>query len=111
MDTPEKSAKVINAEIIAIERREINVDRRIEDRRTEISIPLPVYVKHTVELYFSQLNGHDPVGLYAMVMGEVEKSLLEAALEHSGFNQTKAAKALGMSRSTLRKKMDQYRIF
>jgi Fis family transcriptional regulator len=106
MDTSEKSAAFIN-----IERRDINVDRRITDRRNQGSIPLPVYIKQTVELYFSQLNGHDPVGLHTMVISEVEKPLLEAALEHSGYNQTKAAKALGLSRSTLRKKMDQYGIF
>ncbi|MGZ8192636.1 MAG: helix-turn-helix domain-containing protein [Methylobacter sp.] len=106
MDKSEKSAEIIN-----IERREINVDRRTQDRRKQVSIPLPAYVKQTVELYFSQLNGHEPVGLYAMVMSEIEKSLLEATLEHSGYNQTKTAKALGLSRSTLRKKMDQYGIF
>jgi Fis family transcriptional regulator len=29
-------------------------------------------------------------------------------LTYSGYNQTKAAKALGLSRSTLRKKLEQY---
>ena len=75
-----------------------------------LPLPLAMYVKQTVEHYLSQLSGHDAVGLHAMVICEVEKPLLEAALEHSGYNQTKAAKALGLSRSTLRKKMDQYGI-
>jgi Fis family transcriptional regulator len=69
-----------------------------------------MYVKQTIELYLSQLNGHDATGLHAMVISEVEKPLLETTLEHSGYNQTKAAKALGLSRSTLRKKLDQYGI-
>ncbi|MEQ1529155.1 MAG: helix-turn-helix domain-containing protein [Methylococcales bacterium] len=84
------------------------MERRSRDRRKKYSVPLSAYVKQTVELYFSQLNGHDAVGLHAMVISEVEKPLLKAALEHSGFNQSKAAKALGLSRSTLRKKLDQY---
>ena len=75
-----------------------------------LPLPLAMYVKQTVEHYLSQLSGHDAVGLHAMVISEVEKPLLEAALEHSGYNQTKAAKALGLSRSTLRKKLDQYGI-
>ena len=75
-----------------------------------LPLPLALYVKQTVEHYLSQLSGHDAVGLHAMVISEVEKPLLEAALEHSGYNQTKAAKALGLSRSTLRKKLDQYGI-
>jgi Fis family transcriptional regulator len=78
------------------------------DSSKNTSIPLSAYVKKTVEVYLSQLNGHDAVGLHAMVISEVERPLLEAALEHAGYNQTKAAKALGLSRSTLRKKLDQY---
>ena len=75
-----------------------------------LPLPLAMYVKQTVEHYLSQLSGHDAVDLHAMVISEVEKPLLEAALEHSGYNQTKTAKALGLSRSTLRKKLDQYGI-
>lgn len=48
------------------------------------------------------------MGLHALVLNEIEKPLLEAALKHSGYNQTKAAKALGLSRSTLRKKLEHY---
>ncbi len=80
------------------------------DTKKPTLLPLSVYVKQTIEHYLSQLRGHDAVGLHAMVIGEVEKPLLEAALEHAGHNQTKAAKALGLSRSTLRKKLDQYGI-
>ena len=53
-------------------------------------------------------HGHDVFDLHEMVMTEVEKPLLQAALEHAGHNQTKAAKILGLSRSTLRKKMEFY---
>lgn len=73
--------------------------------------PLSSQVKKAVDQYFSQLNGHDASGLYAMVINEIEKPLLEATLHHTGHNQTKAAKALGLSRSTLRKKMDQHNIY
>lgn len=79
-----------------------------ENDHLVLCTPLSVHVKQTVSRYLEQLNGHDVVDLYAMVMGEVEKPLLQAALEHSGHNQSKAAKALGLSRSTLRKKMDLY---
>ena len=93
MNASQNSAEIIN----------------INSKKT-VLLPLSAYVKQTVELYLSQLSGHDAVGLHAMVISEVEKPLLEAALEHSGYNQTKAAKALGLSRSTLRKKLDQYGI-
>jgi len=80
----------------------INIDTK------KTPIPLSAHVKETVEHYFDQLNGHDTSGLYAMVISEVEKPLLEATLDYCGQNQTKASKILGLSRSTLRKKLDLY---
>jgi Fis family transcriptional regulator len=68
------------------------------------------HVRHCVEDYFAHLNGHDSSGLYQLVLTEVEKPLLETALKHSDNNQSKAAKILGLSRSTLRKKLEHYGI-
>ena len=78
------------------------------ERRKVTSVPLSVHVKETVEHYFIQLDGHHMSGLHAMVISEVEKPLIEAALVYCGQNQTKASKILGLSRSTLRKKIDLY---
>ena len=75
---------------------------------TVIPEPLANHVKHTVSHYLQQLDGHEVVGLHALVMAEVEKPLIQTTLEHVGHNQCKAAKALGLSRSTLRKKMEHY---
>jgi Fis family transcriptional regulator len=82
---------------------------RIQTRRAE-DLTLSAHVKIAVEHYLSQLNGHDPNGLYDMVITEVEKPLLEAALQHAGHNQSRAAKILGISRSTLRNKILRYDI-
>lgn len=77
---------------------------------SDTKITLSKHVKAAVELYLSQLNGHDPVDLYAMVLSEIEKPLLETTMQYSGYNQCKAAKYLGLSRSTLRKKLEQHQI-
>jgi Fis family transcriptional regulator len=45
-----------------------------------------------------------------MVLGEIERPLIETVLDHTDGNQTQAARMLGMSRSTLRKKMVRYRV-
>lgn len=71
---------------------------------------LAEHVRHCVEIYFAHLNGHEPSGLYQLVLNEVEKPLLETTLRHADFNQCKAAKVLGLSRSTLRKKLEQHGI-
>ncbi|MCU7922201.1 MAG: Fis family transcriptional regulator, partial [Candidatus Thiodiazotropha sp. (ex Dulcina madagascariensis)] len=46
--------------------------------------------------------------LYRLVMNEVEAPLLESVMKHTGGNQTQAATILGISRSTLRKKLSLY---
>lgn len=73
-------------------------------------IPLSAQVEQAVELYFSQLKGHETANLYNLVIREVEKSLLATVLKHSDYNQTKATKILGLSRSTLRKKIARYQL-
>lgn len=71
---------------------------------------LSAQVKTAVNHYLAQLDGIDATGLHAMVLAEVEKPLFEATLQHSGYNQTKAAQILGISRSTLRKKLELYNL-
>ena len=73
-------------------------------------ITLSAQVKQAVELYLAQLDGYQTTDLYALVLTEVEKPLLEATFQYSAYNQTKTAQILGMSRSTLRKKLELYNI-
>ena len=71
-------------------------------------ITLSAQVKQAVDLYLAQLDGYQTTDLYALVLTEVEKPLLEATFQYSAYNQTKTAQLLGISRSTLRKKLEQY---
>lgn len=72
------------------------------------SVCLSSFVKGAVEAYFRDLNGHAPGNLYEMVMSEVEKPLLATVMQQVQGNQTRAAKMLGINRSTLRKKLAQH---
>ena len=72
--------------------------------------PLATHVRTAVMDYFEHLSDHENDELYTSVIREVEKPMLEVTLEQAGYNQSKAAKILGISRSTLRKKIAQYRI-
>jgi DNA-binding NtrC family response regulator len=47
-------------------------------------------------------------GLYASVMDEVEKTLIDLVLKETGGNQVKASNALGITRTTLRTKIKNY---
>ena len=44
--------------------------------------------------------------LYDRIIGEVERPLIEAVLARHGQNQLRAARALGINRNTLRKRLD-----
>lgn len=72
--------------------------------------PLRECVREALNEYFNHLNGHAPLGLYDMVIEEIEQPLLETVMYHTGSNQTRAAELLGISRSTLRKKLARYGI-
>jgi Fis family transcriptional regulator len=65
-------------------------------------------VQHALAKYFEQLDGTPPDDLYHLVMQQVEQPLLETVMSYTGGNQSRAAAVLGISRSTLRKKLAQY---
>jgi Fis family transcriptional regulator len=70
------------------------------------SKPLSDLTSEALHGYFNKLNGHKPGGdLYQLVMGEVERPLLETVLDYTGGNQSEAAEILGINRGTLRKKL------
>ena len=62
-------------------------------------------VRKQIDRYFDELDGEIPQDLYDLVVGQVEHALLEAALDQSNNNQSKAAEMLGISRGTLRTRM------
>ena len=65
-------------------------------------------VEYSMEQYFRQLGEDDITGLYELVLNEIEGPLLEAVLNHTGSNQSKASIILGLNRGTLRKKLKQH---
>lgn len=67
-------------------------------------------VRDALTVYLKQIDGHPVYDLYDLVIEEVERPLFETVLDYTRGNQTRAAQLLGISRSTLRKKIAQYRL-
>jgi Fis family transcriptional regulator len=67
-------------------------------------------VKHSIRRYLYELDGTQPHDMYDLVLRQVEQPLLEAILEHTKGNQSKAAEYLGLNRGTLRKKLRTYNL-
>ena len=72
--------------------------------------PLCQCVSRSLKRYFKDMNGQEPSNVYQMVIGEIEKPLLEIVMQQSEGNQTRASRILGINRNTLRKKLKQYKL-
>ncbi len=72
--------------------------------------PLEQSVRDSLERYFADLGDSQPRDVLAMVINYVERPVLQIALEKTNGNQSKAAELLGITRSTLRKKLQAHNI-
>ena len=61
-----------------------------------------------VNNFLAENKGKPIAELYDMILSEVEPPLLQAVMEKKRGNQLQAAKMLGISRGTIRKKLQRY---
>ena len=74
------------------------------------NIPLRQHVQITVSRYLQDMGSTVPENLYQMLLAEIEPPLIEEILKRTGGNQSRAAGMLGITRNTLRSKMQRYSI-
>jgi two-component system nitrogen regulation response regulator GlnG len=67
-------------------------------------------VRRKLKTFFHQSTAIPLADLHVLIIGQVEKPLIELTLEHTGGNQLKAAELLGINRNTLRKKIAELKI-
>ncbi len=67
-------------------------------------------IRRNLNRYFRDLDGETPHAIYDMVIASVEKPMLEVIMKQAAGNQTIAADMLGISRSTLRRKLTEYNL-
>ena len=75
-----------------------------------MSIEIADCVRHNLNRYFRDLDGEAPHAIYDMVIASVERPMLEVILKQAQGNQTIAAAMLGISRSTLRRKLAEHNL-
>ena len=73
-------------------------------------IPLRQHVQNTISRYLQDMGNTAPENLYQMLLAEIEPPLIEEILKCTGGNQSRAAGMLGITRNTLRTKMQRYSI-
>ena len=74
------------------------------------AIPLRQHVQNTISRYLQDMGNTVPENLYQILLAEIEPPLIEEVLKCTGGNQSRAADMLGITRNTLRTKMQRYAI-
>jgi Fis family transcriptional regulator len=76
---------------------------------TVATLTLSEHVSQTVKNYIKTIGGKKvDLDLYQLIMEEVEAPLFRTVMELTRYNQSKAARVLGVSRGTLRTKLKYY---
>ncbi len=77
-------------------------------QKSQQSQALSQHVNEVLDRYFALLGNQQPDNLYEKLMAEIEKPMIESVMRYVRGNQSKAARVLGISRGTLRKKLAEY---
>ncbi len=68
------------------------------------------FVRSVVEQYLEDMGDTPPDNLYETLIHEVERPLIETVLARTGGNQSRSADILGITRATLRNRIQRYGI-
>ena len=71
-----------------------------------MSSSLHELLKKNIKKMISGIGTNEQGNIYPLIMQEIEKSIIKLVLEETKYNYFKAAKILGISRSTLYRKIE-----
>ena len=80
----------------------------IENTIGAIDASLSQSVAQKIKAHLLVLDDRDIVDLYKLLMEEIEAPLFKAVIEYCRYNQCRAAILLGVSRGTLRTRLQYY---
>ncbi len=85
---------------------------KTSESATEADHPIPLRnsVQAAIRRYLEDMGPSQPESLYRTLLAEVEPPLIEEVLRYTQGNQSRTARILGMTRNTLRSKLNRYRI-
>ena len=77
---------------------------------TDQNIPLRQNVQQAIRRYLEDMGTSQTESLYQTLLAEVEPPLIEEVLRYTHGNQSRTARILGITRNTLRAKLNRYDI-
>ena len=88
---------------------EINLPHMKKSQK-QVTTFLEKWLDKSIRQYVGEMDEKNNGHLHELIMGGIEKPLVEIVLKETGGNQTQAANILGINRNTLRKKIAEYKI-
>lgn len=82
----------------------------MQKTQKQVTTFLEKWLDKSIRQYVSKMDEKNNGHLHELIMGGIEKPLVEIVLAETNGNQTKAANILGINRNTLRKKIAEYKI-
>ena len=82
----------------------------IQRNKKKVHTFLEKWLDKSIKQYVGAMDENNNVHLHELIMGGIEKPLVEIVLKETNGNQTQAANILGINRNTLRKKISEYEI-
>ena len=82
----------------------------MKDTQKKVTTFLEKWLDKSIRQYVGAMDEENNGHLHELIMGGIEKPLVEIVLKETGGNQTRAANILGVNRNTLRKKIAEYKI-
>jgi len=82
----------------------------MKNTQKQVTTFLEKWLDKSIRQYVSKMDEESNGHLHELIMGGIEKPLVEIVLKETGGNQTQAANILGVNRNTLRKKIAEYKI-
>ena len=82
----------------------------MKQTQKQVTTFLEKWLDKSIRQYVGAMDEENNGHLHELIMGGIEKPLVEIVLNETGGNQTQAANILGINRNTLRKKIAEYKI-
>ncbi len=84
--------------------------REIQSNNKKVHTFLEKWLDKSIKQYVGAMDEKNNGHLHELIIGGIEKPLVEIVLKETNGNQTQAANILGINRNTLRKKISEYEI-
>ena len=88
----------------------IRISSAMQNTQKKVHTFLEKWLDKSIKQYVGAMDEQNNGHLHELIMGGIEKPLVEIVLKETNGNQTQAANILGINRNTLRKKIAEYEI-